>query len=302
VVGRCDGADSDFYRALAAATGAQQVIDLGCGTGALTVSLTAPGRSVFGVDPSVTMLDHARNRPGAAGVTWILGDSRRLPDLGADHAVMTGDVAQHIPDGEWQRTLADLRRSGVRHHLGARRLAARAGDRLLRGPGPRGDRPVRPPSAALHHPAVPYRGHMGERIDWWRDPGDDEDLLPTSTRTRRPRPAKPPGALDLVVTLVSLAAAFLLAPGAWFAVVISQMAFTGCSTETTCVYAVGSVVAVAHPIVTAVVAVLGLCWATARRRRGRSSWTVGLGTLVAVLAVFAAAEIVTDIASGGHLF
>ncbi|WFR66199.1 class I SAM-dependent methyltransferase [Curtobacterium flaccumfaciens] len=103
-----DGADSDFYRALCTSTGARSVIDLGCGTGSLTVSLADAGRSVVGVDPSATMIDYARKRPGADGVTWVLGDSRNLPPIGADYAVLTGNVAQHIPDGDWQRTLADL--------------------------------------------------------------------------------------------------------------------------------------------------------------------------------------------------
>lgn len=104
-----DGADSDFFRALGVSTDARTVIDLGCGTGSLTVSFAAAGRSAVGVDPSATMIDYASNRPGADGVTWIVGDSRNLPPVTADYAVMTGNVAQHIPDGDWQRTLVDLR-------------------------------------------------------------------------------------------------------------------------------------------------------------------------------------------------
>lgn len=103
-----DGADSDFYRALCASTGARSVIDLGCGTGSLTVSFAAAGLTAVGVDPSASMIDYARQRPGGDGVTWVLGDSRTLPLIYADFAVMTGNVAQHIPDGDWQRTLADL--------------------------------------------------------------------------------------------------------------------------------------------------------------------------------------------------
>lgn len=105
-----DGVDSDFYRDLCASTGARSVLDLGCGTGALTVSFSEDGRSIFGVDPSATMIGHAKERPGAGAVTWIVGDSRALPDVIVDFAVMTGNVAQHIPDGDWQRTLGDLRR------------------------------------------------------------------------------------------------------------------------------------------------------------------------------------------------
>jgi len=106
-----DGPDHDHYRALADRSGARSVIDLGCGTGILTVTLAVPGREVVGVDPSATMLDRARGRPGSAAVTWIHGDSRRVPGAAADLAVMTGNVAQHIGDEEWTRTLRDLRRA-----------------------------------------------------------------------------------------------------------------------------------------------------------------------------------------------
>lgn len=103
-----DGADSDFYRALCESTGARSVIDLGCGTGALTVSFAAAGLTAVGGDPSATMINYARQRPGGDRVTWVLGDSRTLPLIDADYAVMTGNVAEHAPDGDWQRTLADL--------------------------------------------------------------------------------------------------------------------------------------------------------------------------------------------------
>lgn len=109
-----DGPDHDFYRALADESGARSVIDLGCGTGILTVTLAEPDRRVVGIDPSATMLDHARGRPGAAAVTWVHGDSRQLPETSVDLAVMTGNVAQHIGDEDWARTLLDLR-GALRH-------------------------------------------------------------------------------------------------------------------------------------------------------------------------------------------
>jgi SAM-dependent methyltransferase len=106
-----DGPDHDFDRALAEETGARSILDLGCGTGMLTVSLATPGRRVVGVDPSAVMLDVARNRPGGDAVEWIHGDSRAIPDGPFDLAFLTGNVVQHIPDPEWIRTLADLRRA-----------------------------------------------------------------------------------------------------------------------------------------------------------------------------------------------
>ena len=105
-----DGPDHDYYRSLASVHGAGRILDLGCGTGILTVTLAAPGRVVVGVDPSPAMTAYARRRSGADDVTWIDGDSRDVADGPFDLILMTGNVAQHIPDPEWERTLRDLRR------------------------------------------------------------------------------------------------------------------------------------------------------------------------------------------------
>jgi SAM-dependent methyltransferase len=104
-----DGPDHDFDRALAAETRARTMLDLGCGTGMLTVTLATAERRVVGVDPSAAMLDVARHRPGGDAVEWIHGDSRAIPPGPYDLAFLTGNVVQHIPDPEWSRTLADLR-------------------------------------------------------------------------------------------------------------------------------------------------------------------------------------------------
>lgn len=106
-----DGPDHDFYRGLAIEIHAESVLDLGCGTGSLTTTLARPGRTVVGVDPSASMLAYARRRVGAESVSWLLGDSRDIPGGLFDYAVMTGNVAQHIAEPDWTRTLADLRRS-----------------------------------------------------------------------------------------------------------------------------------------------------------------------------------------------
>lgn len=104
-----DGPDHDFYRSLAAGIPDARILDLGCGTGILTVTFDAPGRAVVGVDPSAAMLAYARRRPGGDAVTWVLGDSSAAPAGPFDLAVMTGNVAQHIPEADWMRTLHDLR-------------------------------------------------------------------------------------------------------------------------------------------------------------------------------------------------
>jgi SAM-dependent methyltransferase len=103
-----DGPDHDFYRTLADRLDARTIVDLGCGTGLLTVTLARPGRTVIGIDPSAPMLDHASRRPGSSSVDWQLGDSSAIGAAGADLVIMTGNVAQHILGASWPRTLTDL--------------------------------------------------------------------------------------------------------------------------------------------------------------------------------------------------
>lgn len=103
-----DGPDHEFYRKLADEIDAQSVLDIGCGTGILTTTFARSGRTVVGIDPSKNMITYADNRENGQAVRWILGDSRDIPDQPFDYAVMTGNVSQHIPDGQWERTLADI--------------------------------------------------------------------------------------------------------------------------------------------------------------------------------------------------
>ena len=60
------------------------VIDLGCGTGQLTVPVAARVRSVVGVDPEPDMLWLARGYDeDAPNVTWVLASDEDLPAIGA---------------------------------------------------------------------------------------------------------------------------------------------------------------------------------------------------------------------------
>ncbi|QUQ62333.1 class I SAM-dependent methyltransferase [Kutzneria sp. CA-103260] len=113
-----DRSDLDPYLAVAAELSARQVIDIGCGTGVLALLLADRGIAVTGVDPALASLDVARAKPGASRVRWIHGTATDLPALGADLAVMTGNVAQAIVDpADWSATLAGasvaLRPGGV---------------------------------------------------------------------------------------------------------------------------------------------------------------------------------------------
>lgn len=104
-----DGSDHEFYRQLADEIDARTILDIGCGTGMLTVSFAWAGRTVVGIDPSPNMLAYATKRANGQSVHWILGDSRDIPAEPFDYAVMTGNVAQHIGGSDWERTLTDIR-------------------------------------------------------------------------------------------------------------------------------------------------------------------------------------------------
>ena len=107
------GEDFAFYLDLAAALGTESIVDIGCGTGMLTVELARPGRRVIGVDPSGPMLAVARSRPGGDLVQWTEGGVEALGVLdasAADLVVMTRHVAQIIADDDlWHATLAAAR-------------------------------------------------------------------------------------------------------------------------------------------------------------------------------------------------
>ncbi|MBC3993652.1 class I SAM-dependent methyltransferase [Streptomyces sp. AC563] len=113
-----DRTDLDAYVEIATERGARRVLDIGCGTGVFALLLAERGIDVVGVDPAGASLDVARSKPGGERVRWIRGDATDLPDLGADLATMTGNVAQELTDPQtWQNTLrgahAALRPGGL---------------------------------------------------------------------------------------------------------------------------------------------------------------------------------------------
>ena len=101
-----DRADLAFYVGIADEVRARSVVDIGCGTGNLALLFAERGCRVVAADPALASLDVARAKRGAKAVTWIHGDATAVPPLGADLAVMTGNVAQvFLTDEDWSRTL-----------------------------------------------------------------------------------------------------------------------------------------------------------------------------------------------------
>ena len=104
-----DRADLTAYLDIADELGAAHVLDVGCGTGCLAIMLADRGRTVVGVDPAEASLEVARSKDRGGRITWVHGDATTLPALGADLAVMTGNVAQvFLTDEDWTRTLQGI--------------------------------------------------------------------------------------------------------------------------------------------------------------------------------------------------
>lgn len=92
-----------FYRALAEQAGGP-VLELGCGTGRITIPLARGGIDMTGLDAVPGMLARARQKAGDLPVRWVEGDVRRF-QLGARFRLIfaTTGVVEHMlarPDQE----------------------------------------------------------------------------------------------------------------------------------------------------------------------------------------------------------
>ena len=102
------------YLALLGISPGERVLDVGCGSGAVTRAIAervAPGGSVVGSDSSPALLRVAREHAEAAGVgqmiEWRVADCRELPFDGESFdAVIAATVLAHVPGAE--RALSEM--------------------------------------------------------------------------------------------------------------------------------------------------------------------------------------------------
>jgi SAM-dependent methyltransferase len=140
-------------------TGQDVVVDLGCGTGQLTLPMAARVRAVVGVDPEPDMLQRARQAArerDVRNVTWMIGADTDIPALqallgsnlvaavtigqalhwmnhadlfraiiplvrpGGGVAVVTNGTPLWLQDSDWSRALRDY----LEHWLGTKLTSA----------------------------------------------------------------------------------------------------------------------------------------------------------------------------------
>lgn len=100
------GEDSNFWFQEIERLAPKTIIDLGCGTGLLTIELAKRGYKMIGVEPAGKMLDVARKKPNADKVQWIEGGYEKFEGLEVNMVLMTSHIAQFfLEDKEWQNML-----------------------------------------------------------------------------------------------------------------------------------------------------------------------------------------------------
>jgi ubiquinone/menaquinone biosynthesis C-methylase UbiE len=86
----------------------QRIVDVGCGTGLMSLKLAATGRQVLGVDLSTAMIAHARAR-SSARLEFLQADAENLPLESASFDAVVNLISfHHYPDPD--RAIAGFRR------------------------------------------------------------------------------------------------------------------------------------------------------------------------------------------------
>jgi SAM-dependent methyltransferase len=99
--------------------GTGRLLDLGCGTGRLGVTLAPHVEEVVGVDPNEAMLDHARERAsvvGAENTEWRVGSDADLPAMADEfdplRLTVMGRSFHWMNQGRTLDTLYDITEAG----------------------------------------------------------------------------------------------------------------------------------------------------------------------------------------------
>ena len=89
----------------------KEVVDVGCGGGALVRALTERGARVTGVEISESQLAAAVEQDGRSGARYLIGRAERLPldDASMDVAVFMRSL-HHVPVADLDAALAEARR------------------------------------------------------------------------------------------------------------------------------------------------------------------------------------------------
>ena len=139
--------DQTYDRLVSRILEGQRVIDIGCGTGALTLRAARKGAGVKGIDVNPQMLEIAHRRAGEAGLTrYIQLTEMGVAELGEEQSesydtVMSGLCFSELTEDELTYTLREVERilspGGillVADEISPTSLLRRIGNRILRLP------------------------------------------------------------------------------------------------------------------------------------------------------------------------
>lgn len=101
--------DDDFFVELIKKLNPKSIVDLGCGTGRLTIFLANNGYRVVGIDPDIKSIETAKQKDEFQLVKWKIGTSEDFCCSTFDLVTMTSNVVQvFINDDDWNKTLINI--------------------------------------------------------------------------------------------------------------------------------------------------------------------------------------------------